>query len=151
MSLNCPGYAIIEVCNRQAHLVEKGHVKAKSNYTHGQKLKQIEQELIRLREKYEYKKIIRERGFCKFKKATQALYKVVGVCDLTFNPVNIEEIPPTTVKLQVAGNGGAAKSEVEKAVRRILQLDNKTKFATDDESDAVGVVLAYLIREGLID
>lgn len=57
-------------------------------------------------------------------------------------------IPQSKVKLIVVGKGKAEKEEVEEAVRR--WTDYKGEFATFDESDAAGIGLAYLIREGLI-
>ena len=36
-------------------------------------------------------------------------------------------------------------------MRRILGLPDSYAFATDDESDACGIGLTYLIEKGLID
>lgn len=55
------------------------------------------------------------------------------------------------MKKTVTGRGAADKAEVEAAVRRYLSLADDYTFATDDESDACAVVLAWLLREGLID
>ncbi|UYZ15589.1 crossover junction endodeoxyribonuclease RuvC [Brevibacillus sp. WF146] len=60
-------------------------------------------------------------------------------------------ITPTTVKKTVTGNGKAEKAEVAAAVRRLLGLAEDYRFATDDESDAAAVVLAWLIGQNLID
>lgn len=149
MSLSSPGYAILEVRDKQPYLVEKGHVKTNTKKPHGYRLKQVEDVLAELRDRYEYKAIIRERGFSRFPRTTQTLFKVVGICDLVFKDVKIVEIPPTTVKKQVTGNGKADKEDVEKAVRKLLKLHGNTRFATDDESDACAVCLAYLMKEGL--
>lgn len=148
LSLSSPGFAVIRI-NNKCELVEKGHIKTNTKKSHGYRLKQIEKLLIQLRDKYEYEAVIRERGFSRFPKTTQTLFKVVGICDLTFSDVEIIEIPPTTVKKQVTGDGKADKKDVAKHVRKVLNLNN-VKFATDDESDACAVCLAYLIREGLI-
>lgn len=132
-------------------MIEKGHVKTNAKKPHGCRLKQIEKALIKLRDMYEYGAVIRERGFSRFHSVTQTLFKVVGISDMVFKDVEIAEIPPTTVKKTITGDGKADKAKVEQAVREALRLRNDTKFATDDESDACAVCLAYLMREGLID
>jgi crossover junction endodeoxyribonuclease RuvC len=55
---------------------------------------------------------------------------------------------PSKVKLIVTGSGKAEKEDVAEAVRRLTGYSGE--FATPDESDAAGIALAYLIREGLI-
>jgi crossover junction endodeoxyribonuclease RuvC len=61
-------------------------------------------------------------------------------------------LTPTTVKKLVAGNGKAEKKDVAGGVRKYLRLPSDYKFAAGyDDSDACAVILAYLIREGLID
>lgn len=137
--------------DRQPHLITAGHVKTNAKKSHGYRLKQIQEMLTKLRREHGFKVIIRERGFSRFPTVTQALFKVVGVCDVVFNGFDIVEIPPTTVKKLVTGSGKADKKNVEQAVRRVLKLGLDTKFATDDESDAAAVCLAYLIREGLVN
>jgi crossover junction endodeoxyribonuclease RuvC len=62
-----------------------------------------------------------------------------------------EIIVPSTVKKTLTGSGTAKKPEVAEAVRKILRLPSDYKFATDDESDAAAVAIAYLLREGIID
>lgn len=61
-------------------------------------------------------------------------------------------LSPTYVKKAVTGDGKAEKSEVAKAVRKWLRLPDDYPFrAGYDDSDACAVILAYLIRENLID
>lgn len=63
-----------------------------------------------------------------------------------------ENMTPSNVKKLVTGNGRAEKPEVAEAVRKWLRLDDDYAFkAGYDDSDACAVILAYLIREGLID
>ena len=61
------------------------------------------------------------------------------------------EIPPSEVKKAATGSGTASKEEVEIGVRKWLGLSDDYVFETDDESDAVAVGLAWLIREGHIE
>lgn len=63
-----------------------------------------------------------------------------------------DNLSPQTVKKAVTGNGRAEKAEVAEAVRKWLRLSPDYQFrAGYDDSDALAVCLAYLIREGLID
>lgn len=148
--MSCPGYAVIQVRDRQPRLITAGHVKTNAKKSHGYRLKQIQEMLVKLRREYGYNAVIRERGFSRFPSVTQTLFKVVGLSDLVFNSFDIVEIPPTTVKKLVTGNGKADKKDVEQAVRTLLRLGPNVQFATDDESDAAAVCLAYLLREGHI-
>jgi crossover junction endodeoxyribonuclease RuvC len=152
LSLSSPGFAVISVQDRKPYILESSHVKTNAKYTHGKRLVTIQNEMLRIYGAYSpFNTVIRERGFSRHQTTTQALFKVIGISDLTLSDEkDIEEIPPTTVKKIVAGDGKASKEDVETAVRRLLRLDNY-EFKTDDESDACAVVLAYLIREDLID
>jgi crossover junction endodeoxyribonuclease RuvC len=62
-----------------------------------------------------------------------------------------DHLSPSTVKRLVAGNGKAEKEDVADAVRKLLGLSPDYVFASDDESDACAVVLAWLIQNGVID
>lgn len=62
-----------------------------------------------------------------------------------------DEVNASTVKKAIAGYGKADKDEVAAGVRRILKLPEDYVFATDDESDAAAIILAWLIERGAID
>lgn len=138
---------IVETCfvNNKKH----------SKKSHGYRLNNISLELDRILKAYEIEHIVREKGFSKFATATQTLFKVVGVSDLTLFKNGVEkdiaEIPPTTVKKAIAGHGGAEKSEVAEGVRSYLVDDQKDYvFGTEDESDAVAVGVTYALQKKLI-
>jgi crossover junction endodeoxyribonuclease RuvC len=61
------------------------------------------------------------------------------------------EVNASTVKRLVGGHGRAEKDEVAVGAKRILRLPEDYEFATNDESDASAIVLAYLIEKELID
>jgi crossover junction endodeoxyribonuclease RuvC len=153
LSLSSPGFAVLSVTDRIPTLVDVNHVKTNAKQTHGQRLAEIQAKLIAfISRHYPYDTIVREKGFSLHAATTQALYKVVGVIDLTFaDDGQIREFSPTTVKKTVTGDGKADKVAVEIAVRRLLRLPPLFRFATDDESDAAAVGLTYLIAEGMID
>jgi len=92
------------------------------------------------------------------KRATQTIFSAWAAADRALHTYGYRvddvkpALSPTAVKKLVSGNGKAEKDEVAAHVRRILRLDPDYKFAAGyDDSDAAAVVLAYLIRERLID
>ena len=90
---------------------------------------------------------VREKGFSRFPHETQALFKVMGVADLTAwqaHGCKYHELAPAAVKKLLTGNGKATKQEVANALARYV---GEQIFATDDESDAVAVGIAWLKQE----
>lgn len=157
LSLSSPGFAVLAITDdRQPIILEKSHVKTDAKRTHGFRLRQIEEEMARYYVSYKPTHVVREKGFSRFPAVTQTLFKVVGVSDLVYDAYmssheSMTEIATTSVKKLVTGNGKASKKDVEKAVIERLQIEQAGYFATDDESDAVAVGLAYMIQKGLID
>lgn len=93
--------------------------------------------------------LIRERGFSRFNKETQRLFRVVGVADyVAFTEgLSFEEISPMTVKKHVTGNNKASKEAVAAALEAYV---GKQDYACDDESDAVAVGVGWLIEKGAL-
>ena len=88
---------------------------------------------------------VREKGFYRFPHETQALFKVVGVADLTawqMRCADYEEISPSAVKKLLTENGKASKDDVAMAEERFV---GKQKYQANDESDAVAAGIAWLI------
>ena len=76
---------------------------------------------------------------------------MVGVADLYaygFGQREFAEVSPKGVKKAVTGNSSAEKDDVAAA---LPQFVGEWDYACDDESDAVAVGVAWLIREGMID
>lgn len=81
----------------------------------------------------------------------EVLHKVVGVADLyawAFGGRVFDEIHPKTVKKFVANDSEAKKEEVADALEQFV---GKHEYECDDESDAVAVGVAWLIKNGMID
>jgi crossover junction endodeoxyribonuclease RuvC len=147
--MSSPGFSVIDVRNRQAHIVAVSHRKTNSKQSHGGRLEDIRDELSSLYAKYKpFDVVIREKGFSRFAVETQVLYKVHGVAEWYLRGHKMEEIPPSTVKKVLTGSGKASKDDVANAVKRYI---GDYEFKTDDESDSVGVVLAWLLQNKLID
>lgn len=152
LSLSCTGFAVGEVSHGQIKVLEVGHINnAKfSKKSHAYRLHRIASVLKELFRKYKFDAVVRERGFSMRATTTQTLFKVVGVSDLmgfSFGYDSIKEIPPKTVKKCVTGSGSASKEEVANALPVYV---GDIKYAVDDESDAVAVLVAYCIQENLI-
>lgn len=94
-------------------------------------------------------RFIRERGVITRHAEALMLGKVVGVIDLALENLSsgrtFDELPPLTVKKQVTGSGRAKKDEVAAALPQYV--GNQT-YETDDESDAVAVGIAWLLKNG---
>ena len=59
----------------------------------------------------------------------------------------IMDIKPTEAKKAITGNGRAKKEQVEKAVRNILNIQEKVK--PNHASDALALALTGVFRSGL--
>lgn len=111
--------------------------------THGEKLCRIYNALSGLIPSADV--LVREKGFSRFPRETQALFKVVGVSDLAAwrcGEMTFCEIAPTTVKKILTGSGKASKQDVADA---LLPYVGHQKYACDDESDAMAVGVAWLL------
>lgn len=89
------------------------------------------------------------------KRSTQMVFGAWGAVDSALARYGYridprDEITPSAVKKAATGKGTADKKEVEMGVRARLGLSDDFSFKSDDESDAVAIALAYLIREKII-
>ncbi|SCV23841.1 Crossover junction endodeoxyribonuclease RuvC [Bacillus cereus] len=151
LSMSSAGVAIIDLVDGKLDLVHKFRIKTNPKESHGKRLHKIATELKKASIEFApFDTIIREKGFSRFAQTTQALFKVVGISDLILRDHKIEELSPTTIKRVMTGDGKADKDAVEKAVRKIMQLDDDFIFISDDESDACAVILTYLIEKKII-
>ncbi|MBA4542932.1 crossover junction endodeoxyribonuclease RuvC [Thermoactinomyces daqus] len=146
LSLNSPGYAVVEVKNGKVKLLESGIVKANPKHNLNQKLKRITSHLLRVYWDHEIDVVVRENSFVKFNKATKALERVVGAVYVSFG-VEIEEIAPQKIKKLMNAN---SKETVESSVRKFLNLAEDFTFESNDASDAGAVALAFAIENELI-
>ncbi|MEH7464606.1 crossover junction endodeoxyribonuclease RuvC [Bacillus thuringiensis] len=146
------GYAVIaREETGELRLCTVGHIKTSSKNTDGERMSKIRDRIDILFDIYPISKVIRERGFSNNRhRSTQLIFKSIGVAELTCNDRGFPEVieyAPTTIKLQVGGSGKADKDDVKKGVKKFFP---DAEFKTDDESDAVAVILTYLLKEGLL-
>ena len=154
LSLTNSGYAVGEVEDGELTILEYGSISNKrfSRHSHGFRLDRIADAISELFKKYpDADAVVKEGSFSNgFIKSTQALFKVVGVFELTTFLNGYEhftDIAPNSVKKTVTGNGKAKKDVVAKAVKEITGIET----ANDDESDAIAVLLAYCVDKKLIE
>ena len=155
LSLSSTGYAVIQWEDSKATVIEVGHIdnkrKGRMKWSHGKRLLHIYEELSFVINSYpDIELVVREKGVSRFNRATQVLFRVVGVVDLLLEEKELkpsEEISISETKKLITGNGKAEKEEVATAVQQYLT--ESTTFVNDDESDAVAVGVAYCLKEGL--
>lgn len=92
-------------------------------------------------------RFVRERAVITRHAEALILGKVVGVIDLALENLcaerTFEELPPPTVKKHVTGSGKAKKPEVAAS---LPQYVGEQSYKTDDESDAVAIAIAWLLK-----
>jgi len=151
MSLSSAGVAVIEVEEGLPKLLLATRAKTNPKHNHGKRLYQIAGKLRSVSDDYgPFQAVIREKGFSRFAKATQAIFKSIGISDIVFKEFDIIEYSPTTIKKVIGGAGRSSKDTVEEMVREILGLEDDYKFESDDASDAAAIILTHLIKEKII-
>ncbi|AQR77211.1 hypothetical protein BXP28_07390 [Paenibacillus larvae subsp. larvae] len=161
LSLRGPGFADIAIKDRKPTLIRSAHFKTTTGETRVQSYEAIESfAYLFVREQTKsgaapYASIIREawppaRNYENNDKVHGAWSAVDRALE-RFGQHVTDHLSPSTVKRIVAGNGKAEKEDVAEEVRKLLGLPLDHVFASDDESDACAVVLAWLIQNGVID
>lgn len=152
LSLSCPAFAVLEVIDGKVKILHLSHLKTNTKKEHGYRLLQIYNHLKQIFEEHnDLDEIVREKGFSRFPKVTQSLFKVVGISDVIayINKFDtIHEIAPTSVKKAITGNGKASKDDVAESVN--TYLGTNIDFKTDDESDSVAIGIAFLKKKGVL-
>lgn len=154
LSLRCPAFMTIKFNKEtQEILVVEKMVVNNKNYPRkkrGEILCEIATEIVRFAYNNEILAFVREKGFSRFSTETQALFGVVGVSDQVLwmiRAIEWNEIAPASVKKFISGSGRATKDEVQESLGKFVEDET---FSTQDESDALGVAISWLIREGFI-
>ncbi|MCF0113745.1 MAG: crossover junction endodeoxyribonuclease RuvC, partial [Erysipelotrichaceae bacterium] len=154
LSLNLPAFAVLKIEGSKVSILDLRYCNNKpfASKPHSERIHRIAEVTRSIMKDYpDVDTVVRERGFSRHTATTQSLFKVVGVNDLlTYEQLGIpqvHEIPPTTVKKIITGDGKASKELVDFGLRRYLVEEQKeVTFATDDCSDAVAVGIAWLLK-----
>jgi crossover junction endodeoxyribonuclease RuvC len=168
-SMSAPGVAIIEVKNRKPKVVALSHIVTDSSQPHGVRADMIESWATLFIAQHIKKGIdlaIREDFNGKSSSQNYPVFAAWSGCERACEKFGVTftkwtEIQkngrkktslgpsPSKVKKIVTGSGSAEKWEIADRVREITGYTGE--FAKDDESDACGVALAYLIENNLIE
>ncbi|MFH1326049.1 MAG: crossover junction endodeoxyribonuclease RuvC [Candidatus Falkowbacteria bacterium] len=136
------GFGIIEVDNQQLKLIKYGCILTKVSLPHGQRLKQIHQELTALIKKYKPQAVAVEKlFFCNNAKTALVVGEARGVVMLIICQYNLPvyEYTPLQVKQAVSAYGKADKKQVQQMVKLLLNMKEIPK--PDDAADALAVAI----------
>lgn len=156
-----PGIAVLDVKQTKAgvklNLVHVDSVKTDTSHTDAQRYAYIEALATKITHEYGPFDAPCREHFTKGrnKRSTQTVFGAWGAVDAALAKYGYvitpdAEVTPTEVKKAATGKGTATKDEVEAGVRKRLGLADDFTFKSDDESDAIAVGLAYLIKKGVI-
>lgn len=145
LSLNSTGYAIF---NKKGVLLEKGFIDTKHENETPLKLLIIWKKIKEIDKRYKVLKIVIERGFTRFNKVTQQLFRVVGIVNLFFAKIEQEYITSKEVRKIVCGNGNIKKNDF---FGYITENFPNINFYCNDEADAYALGVAYFIKNGVLD
>lgn len=150
LAMGQPGFSVVEVRKRTPHLIVTTHVKTNSKLPHGDRLAHIAAYFdVVFYDFGPFEAIVREKAFHNERvAATEGGYKAAAAIDLCLRGRPILELPNSTVKKALTGNGRASKDEVEAGVKKFFPNHD---FEVKDESDATAVILTYLLQKNLID
>lgn len=150
--LSKTGYAVVEVSNRKGIAREWNVFSTSSEDSIPRRLKSIYTDFEKILKKWDAQILILEDVFVlpKYPKAALQLGAVRGVLSLAAAIENMEvmELKPTEVKMALTGNGRANKDQVERAVRKLIMVEDKIK--SEHASDALALALVGLSRSGVV-
>ena len=143
------GYGIIEKDKKILRCISYGSIKTEPFLAPAERLNKLYNKLNKLLKEYQPKIVATETLYF-FKNAKTAIRvsEARGVILLTAakKKILIKEYTPLQVKINVCGYGRAEKKQVQKMVKKILNLEELPK--PDDAADALAIALcaAYEIK-----
>ena len=144
---NIMGFAIIEITNRKAKVLEMGAISMSYLKEHQLKLKMIFEELQLLIEKYQPKEMAIEAPF--YGKNVQSMLKLgraqgVAMAAAITSGVEVEEYSPKKIKQSVTGNGNASKEQVAAMLENILKVKIDDTYL--DATDALATAMCHFFQ-----
>lgn len=106
----------------------------------GERLGEIYDRFMGLREEYPPYDVSIERGFSRFNKPTQVIFRAHGVINLIFKDVPLYYYTPKEVKNTI-WSGNAEKEEIMEVIEARLKISVGNK---DDISDAIAVGITHM-------
>jgi crossover junction endodeoxyribonuclease RuvC len=144
------GWCVAKIKDQKIEWFEKGTIYLTEENALPKRLLQLQQEISTLKNSYPLTPLLfkeqplHER---RNKKISAAIFKAHGIIEANFHDFTIVDLPPSTVKKIITGVGNANKLKVEQGVRKWLNLSEDYSFETDDESDAVAILLTGLFTK----
>ncbi|HHM20638.1 MAG TPA: crossover junction endodeoxyribonuclease RuvC [Bacteroidetes bacterium] len=144
---NVMGFAIIEIANKKAKVLEMGTISMAYLKEHQLKLKMIFEELQLLIRKYQPKQMAIEAPF--YGKNVQSMLKLgraqgVAMAAAITAGVDVVEYSPKKIKQSVTGNGNASKEQVAAMLETILKVKIDDTYL--DATDALGAAICHFFQ-----
>ena len=162
-ALSSSGYAVVDLTeNRLIHL---GWVKTSQKNTRAERLHQIHEQMLLLRNTYTPDVVVMEdQIFRRNVKTLKSMSQAGGVCMVSFHDIPIVLYTPKEIKLSVVGKGTASKEEVAHFVYQEYKEDSclqsflselhipypfseKHIKKINDITDAIGIAITYINRQ----
>jgi len=138
------GYGLID-SKKTIKYIHHGVIKTTPDDHPGERLRQINNSIIRVIRKFEPDALVIEKIYF-FINAKSAIpvSQAKGSILLTAakKRIPVKELSPLTIKSIITGNGRAKKEEVQKAVKKILKLKKIPK--PDHAADALAAAITYV-------
>ena len=144
LSLSNTGVAIFSVNGKPLKVMS---ISTNSKQERSERLREIGQAIIEIKNNYNLLEVAIEQGFYRYATSTQTLYQVQGILLYLLYDIPCHFYAPSTIKKVVTGKGNASKAKVREIVSEIFP---DLQFEDSDQSDAVAVVIAHLIKKGTI-
>lgn len=148
---NLLGFGVLQIVDREMHLVELGVLSLGGYADHHEKLRQIFERLQALIERHQPREVAIEAPF--FGKNVQSMLKLgraqgVAIAAAMTKSLPVTEYSPKRIKQSVTGNGNASKEQVAAMLETLL----KTKFdqKSFDASDALGAAVCHYLQSGSV-
>lgn len=147
------GIGVLKASGNNIELVYSGLIKTDKKDSFADRLREIYLDISVLIDQHKPNVVCIEKIFFHFNvssamqvaHAKGCILAAISVYNLTAkSPCNIEEYVPSTVKMQVSGDGKANKNQMRAAVQNILGLDERIK--DDNTNDGVAIALTYALR-----
>ncbi|NWF93944.1 MAG: crossover junction endodeoxyribonuclease RuvC [Syntrophaceae bacterium] len=144
------GFGVVETLPRGGKARDWGAIRTDANQPIPIRLKTIYDELKRLFKRWNPDLLVLEEVFVlkQFPKAAIQLGEVRGVIYLAAEEerIAVMEIRPTEVKSALTGSGRAEKEQIQRAIRRILNIE--APLSSSHAGDALALALTGLSRNG---
>lgn len=138
------GYGIIEKEGSKIKMLEYGSIQTEAHTSTAIRLEIIFNELNQIIKEYKpdevaYEKLFHEKNTKTFMAVSQA--RGVEILAGKINNLDIFEYTPLQIKTALTGYGRATKNQVQKSVKRILNLQDIPK--PDDAADALAIAICH--------